>query len=229
MTCAKATDLRTEPNSLRVLGVRAFRAGEVPCPRSAIDFREGPIARVLPPALDLEIGCGVGMHPLHYADLNPERTLIAIEHTRTRFGTFARAYAERPRKNLIPVHANAIGWVTHALPLESIDRCFLLYPNPYPKSQDLNKRWHAMPFMQQILAVLKPGGTLRMATNESFYIQEARQYFREYWKLEELSYQELRSGGGHTPRTHFEKKYLERGQVCFDLCVQKPMHKAPGA
>ncbi len=40
--------------------------------------------------LDIEIGCGVGMHPLLYASAHPERFLIAIEKTREKFGKFAK-------------------------------------------------------------------------------------------------------------------------------------------
>jgi tRNA G46 methylase TrmB len=137
-----------------VFEIRTFRADQVRLPRN---FVEPSFAPGVP--LDLEIGCGVGWHPIQYVQKNPARHLIAIEHTRNRFASFerrARSHAEI--KNLTPVHADAIEWVTHALAPESVDRIFLLYPNPYPKRSDLNKRWHAMPFMGRLLGVLKMGG-----------------------------------------------------------------------
>ena len=36
-------------------------------------------------ALDIEIGCGVGLHPIQYQAKNLERTLVAIEHTKEKY------------------------------------------------------------------------------------------------------------------------------------------------
>jgi tRNA (guanine-N7-)-methyltransferase len=166
--------------------------------------------------LDIEIGCGVGLHPILYQGQHPERCLVAIEHTKEKFDKFYRRFQNHGSpKNLIPVHANGISWVSQQLPMNSVDRFYFLYPNPNPKPGDLNKRWYAMPFMQKVLEVLKPGGQLILATNEFFYKEEALDYFLNYWKLKLLEETILKSDFKH--RTHFEKKYLERGEDCFNL------------
>ena len=71
---------------MKDLNVRSFSAGTIPKPRFPFEFDF-----VSTGLLDIEIGCGVGMHPLRYAKENPSRTLLAIEHTRTRFNTFKRS------------------------------------------------------------------------------------------------------------------------------------------
>ena len=106
--------------------IRSFRAEKIRKPRN---FIEPKFAPGIP--LDLEIGCGVGWHPIHYARQNPDRFLVAIEHTRTRFESFERRTVRHPElKNLMAIHADAIEWVTHVLMPESVERIFLLYPNP---------------------------------------------------------------------------------------------------
>jgi tRNA G46 methylase TrmB len=98
-----------------------------------------------------------------------------------------------------------------------------MYPNPYPKKSDLNKRWHAMPFMGRLLEVLRPQGEITLVTNERFYFEEARAYYLRNWGLqsiEEITFV-AKSVPGGLPRTHFEKKYLARGQECFQLRVRK--------
>jgi tRNA G46 methylase TrmB len=174
--------------------------------------------------LDLEIGCGAGWHPIRYAQKNPERFLVAVEHTHNRFASFERRLSRHPSvTNLKAVHANAVAWVTHALERESVDRVFFLYPNPYPKSSDLNKRWYGMPFMQRVIDVLKPGGEIVFSTNEAFYSSEAKQFMTRQWGLkqvENLEFSKETAPAGY-PRTHFEKKYLERGERCFQLRFAK--------
>ncbi|RYZ76552.1 MAG: SAM-dependent methyltransferase [Proteobacteria bacterium] len=171
---------------------------------------------------DLEIGCGVGWHPIQYAKANKDRRLIAIEHTREKFEKFAGRVDRHPElSNILPVHADAMRWVTHAIPAESVDRVFLLYPNPEPKAS--NKRWLRMPFFQRLLEIMKPGATLTLATNIESYFQEALEYGQKAWGLElvETRSFKLEDELPGLPRTHFEKKYLVRGETCFDVTFRK--------
>lgn len=172
-------------------------------------------------SLDFEIGCGVGLHPIQYAGQNPKRYLIAVEHTLEKFKKFSRRFESHPKlKNLLPVHANAISVAHHLIAKASIERCFILYPNPNPKN--LNQRWHAMPFMGELLDLLTPTGELIMATNELFYAEEAIHWMTNYWGLEaEIMEVTQAQVNTHAPWTHFEKKYLLRGETCFHLTFKK--------
>ncbi len=196
--------------------VRTFNAAAV----------EPPLVHTpLPPSfldgspLDLEIGCGVGWHSIQYANAHPGRRLIAIEHTREKFLSFQRRALSHPAlaTRLLPVHADAIRWITHMIEPCSLDAIFILYPNPEPKAA--NQRWFRMPFFHQLLGTLKPGATIHLATNVAAYALEAEQYAANAWNLKLENRNELTSS--LTPRTHFEKKYLARGETCFDLTFSK--------
>lgn len=174
--------------------------------------------------ITLEIGCGVGLHPLQYALNFPNHLMIAFEHTREKFEKFQRRLNNHSQlSNLVAIHGNAISWITHGVLTSSIDKLFLLYPNPNPKARDLNKRWHAMPFMSEILRVLKDDGELIIATNEKSYALEAIEWMTSEWKCLLVEQREI--GLNQTPewkaRTHFEKKYIERGETCYNLRFRK--------
>jgi tRNA (guanine-N7-)-methyltransferase len=170
--------------------------------------------------LELEIGCGVGLHPILFGKEFPNTTLIAIEHTREKFLKFERRLARHPElKNIFGVHANAIAFVNQHVKKESVDRLWLLYPNPNPKSADLNRRWHAMPFAEQLIASLKPGAELVTATNLEWYAQEAQEFWTRCWGLKLVS--QIQMDSGSVARTHFEKKYLERGERCWNLVFKR--------
>lgn len=192
--------------------IRAFNKTEIPKP---IWDKELPSNFQ---NLDIEIGCGVGFHPIFYARNNPDRLLVAIEKTSEKFAKFERRYVNHHSPfNLVPVHANAVAWITHYVKPLSVDKYFILYPNPYPK--DPQKRFFVMPFMTHLLETLKVGGHITLATNELFYAEEARKFASEYWKLEIL--EDSIVPISQQPRTHFEKKYLERGDICYNLIFAK--------
>ena len=50
-----------------------------------------------------------------------------------------------PRDNLVPVHADALPWVVHALYPAQVEHFFILYPNPEPHNPA--QRWLNMPFL----------------------------------------------------------------------------------
>jgi tRNA G46 methylase TrmB len=195
--------------------IREFDLAQVPWPRTVDTGHWGGTSDV---PLDLEIGCGVGWHPIRYANENPGRRLIAIEQTRAKFERFrSRLNAHSELDNLHPVHANAIHWIAHKLGPDSIERCFLLYPNPEPKAP--NRRWMRSPFMHHLLKTIRRGGMLTLASNERWYIDEACEWAERFWKLKLSTITEFNraSEPDFLARTHFEKKYLARGQSCFNV------------
>lgn len=192
--------------------IRAFDPEKVP------KSEKFPEIKLPEPPYDIEVGCGVGYHPIKYANRFPNRTVIAIERTHERFAKFlGRIRGNKVGGNLIPIHSDALIWIVHHIPPKSVARYFFLYPNPFPK----NRRWYTMPFMQYVIESLQEEGTISMATNVEEYHEEAKKYFRYHWNLivEEAKKIEPDS----EPRTHFEKKYLERGEECWNLVVAKPI------
>ena len=180
------------------------------------------IASWLEEPLDLEIGCGVGWHPIAYAIKNPDRHLIAIEHTRAKFEKFASRYERNSRPtNLLPVHANAMSWVAMNLPNDSLERVFLLYPNPWPKNPA--QRWLRMPFFGELLKKLKRAGEITLVTNEKWYSSEAKDAAAQQWGLaiKEQRAISLKENPEFVPRTHFEQKYFNAGQTLHESVFSK--------
>lgn len=200
-----------------VKGVEIRRTFTKPQLKTKPDPRaEALIANLKP--LDLEIGCGAGLHPIRRALSHPDRNLIALEHTRNKFDKFWGRYLNHKEpENLAPIHGNAISWIADQDFVDKVEEIFLLYPNPNPKRR--NQRWFCMPFFECLLRALKPGGRITLATNLKDYFDEARDMALREWKLK-IVREGLYQG---PPRTHFEKKYMERGESCFELIVEKPV------
>ncbi len=194
--------------------LRAFDPTHIPKPRGLVDANWELIRRDFGGAIDLEIGCGVGMHPIRRALAHPSHFLVALERTREKFEKFERRYESHARPlNLLPVHADAVSWVAHRLPLDiKISRLFLLYPNPEPKAK--SQRWIHMPFFEMLLT--RVVGEVHLATNIASYFGEFSQGMRARGFMapaqDTIS---LESVTDFKPRTHFESKYFLRGEKLF--------------
>ena len=171
--------------------------------------------------LIVEIGAGKGMHACLYAKNNPEHDLIAIERTQNKFTAFNNLVQSVSNEvvnldNILAVHADAIPYCVHALPVQSVDVFYLLYPNPEPKNP--NQQWLNMPFFEFLLSRLKPKGKVILASNIEEYIDNAYQQAVDTWCLasqrEEVAIE--------SKRTHVESKYLARGETCWELEMIKP-------
>lgn len=171
--------------------------------------------------LIVEIGAGKGMHACLYAKNNPEHDLIAIERTQNKFTAFNNLVQLVSNEvvnldNILAVHADAIPYCVHALPVQSVDVFYLLYPNPEPKNP--NQQWLNMPFFEFLLSRLKPKGKVILASNIEEYIDNAYQQAVDTWCLAT----QRKEVPIESKRTHFEIKYLARGETCWELEMIKP-------
>lgn len=188
--------------------IRQFQAQRMHAPRDFQMIRPEPVC--------VEIGAGKGKHALLFSTQEPEKQLIAIERTREKYLAMQKQHVLEGQKNLQPIHADAMSWVVHALMPAQVEQFFILYPNPEPHNSA--QRWLNMPFFEFLLSRLQVGGTITLASNIAEYIAEAEQQLINIWKLPFVK-EVINSTSA---RTHFEIKYLERGELCQQLIITKP-------
>lgn len=188
--------------------IRQFQAQRMHAPRDFQAIANTPVC--------VEIGAGKGKHALLFSGQHPEQTLYAIERTREKFLAMQKQHGLEPRTNLQPVHADALPWIVHALYPAQVEQCFILYPNPEPHNPA--QRWLNMPFFEFLLSRLQPNGQITLASNIPEYIAEAEQQLLALWKLPF----EKQVIAADSARTHFEIKYLQRGELCQQLIIRKP-------
>lgn len=164
----------------------------------------------------VEIGAGKGKHALLFSGQYPQQILYAIERTKEKFLAMQKQQRLDLRPNLYPVHADALPWMVHALYPEQVQQFFILYPNPEPHNPA--QRWLNMPFFEFLLSRLNAEGTITLASNIPDYIDEAEQQLKQLWQLPYIK-QKI---APDSARTHFEIKYLERGELCQQLMITKP-------
>lgn len=190
------------------MSIRQFQAQRIHAPREFQPIAQQPIC--------IEIGAGKGKHALLRSQQYPESQLIAIERTREKFLAMQKLHQQAALSNLQVIHADAIAWTVHALYPAQAQQIFILYPNPEPHNPA--QRWLNMPFFEFLLSRLAPNGQITLASNIPEYIEEAAAQLNSLWKLPF----EQQVIGADSARTHFEIKYLERGELCQQLLITKP-------
>lgn len=187
---------------------RIFNNHAIHAPRDFVPITNTPIC--------LEIGAGKGKHAAMFAEQNPNKTLIAIERTHEKYHAFSKLAEQKHLPNLHAIHADAIAWAVFALYPKQIQTCFILYPNPEPKNK--NQRFLNMPFFEFLLSRMADNGQIIIASNIAEYITEAEQLLDEVWCLPYMKRQIQTTSA----RTHFEIKYLSRGELCQEIIITKP-------
>ncbi|MCF2947455.1 tRNA (guanine-N(7)-)-methyltransferase [Paraglaciecola aquimarina] len=158
--------------------------------------------------LILDSCCGVGESTTNIAQDHPDARVIGIDKSALRTDKH-QSYAANLDNYLI-IRADLNDFL-RLLVLENIKlyKHYLLYPNPYPKSAHLQRRWYATSALTDIL---KLGGQLEVRSNWQLYIQE----FSLALQLAKINNQ-VNEYSSHPAITPFERKYWLSGQKSWQL------------
>ena len=116
----------------------------------------------------LEIGFGGGEHLAGWAAQRPDVLFLAAEPFVNGVASALRHIAERGLDN-VRLHAGDGRDLMETLPAASIDRLFLLFPDPWPKTRHHKRRLVGPGFIDKAARVLRGGGRLRFATDWTDY------------------------------------------------------------
>jgi len=120
----------------------------------------------------LEIGFGAGEHLAGQAAAHPDVGLIGCEPFLNGV-VGALGHIERQGLTNIRLHMGDALEVLERLPDASLDRLFLLHPDPWPKARHAKRRFMNPGPLDVIAAKLKPGGEFRFGTDHPVYCRWA--------------------------------------------------------
>lgn len=114
----------------------------------------------------LEVGFGGGEHLAAQARANPDALLIGCEPY---VNGVARLLSLTDDVDNVRVVIDDARLLLKALPAASIDRIFVLFPDPWPKTRHHKRRIVNPETLSDMARLLKPGGELRLATDIMSY------------------------------------------------------------
>ena len=116
----------------------------------------------------LEIGFGGGEHLAAQAAAHPHQRYIGAEPFLNGVASCLRHIEESGAQN-VRLHLGDAREVIERLPDASIDLCFILFPDPWPKKRHWKRRLIQRDFLDELARVLKPGAEVRFATDWQHY------------------------------------------------------------
>lgn len=121
-----------------------------------------------PSRIWLEIGFGGGEHLAEQASRHPDIGFIGAEVFLNGIAKLLAAIDSRQIDNIRLWPEDARDLLTR-LPDASLDRIFLLFPDPWPKARHADRRFLAPATIAELARVLKDGGTFRLASDHPVY------------------------------------------------------------
>ena len=204
--------LRPRQERLLDLALPRFRltAAEAACPRVIFPGAE---------ALWLEVGFGGGEHALALAAANPAVGLIASEVFENGLCSLLTRIVPEGEEASAPVPDRLRLWPEDArhlvalLPDASLDRLYLMFPDPWPKSRHAKRRFVHPAMLPVVARVLKPGAIWRIASDDPTYQDWVQEVFADQALFIQQSLVALRPDGW--PPTRYEQKALREGRTPF--------------
>ncbi len=127
-----------------------------------------PEPQNLPTKVALEIGFGGGEHLLAQARHNPDTLWIGCEPF---INGVAKCLAGIDKEKLqnIRLFTDDARKLVEAMPAESVDSIFILFPDPWPKLRHNKRRLVNAETLAMLHRIHKPGGRLLLATDHEDY------------------------------------------------------------
>jgi tRNA (guanine-N7-)-methyltransferase len=140
----------------------------IPAPALDVLLDPGTLFAMPVRAIWLEIGFGSGEHLAAQAAAHPDIGFIGCEVFETGIATLLRSVEAERLDNLRLWPDDARRLLAH-LPPASIDRAFLLFPDPWPKQRHSNRRFVAPGNLDRLADLLADGAELRIASDDPGY------------------------------------------------------------
>lgn len=196
--------------------LRAGQASLVEDLLPRISVPDGPLsARTLfgnDRPLQLEIGFGAGEHLAGQAAMRPDHGLIGCEPFLNGVVGALLHVRDQELEN-VRLHMGDALDVLSRLPDASLDRVYLLHPDPWPKARHAKRRFMNPGPLDRISAKLKPGGEFRFGTDHPIYCRWAMMQMnaRRDFEWRARSADDFLNRPADWPETRYERKARRLG------------------
>ncbi len=157
----------------------------------------------------LEVGFGGGEHLVHMAARYPDIGLIGCEPFVNGIAMLLGKIRAEAVTNL-KIHPGDVRDLFEVLPAGILQKAFLNYPDPWPKSRHHRRRFVTQGYLTGLARIMAPGAEFRIATDIPDYVRQALD------EVPQAGFDLVAQGGtpwGDWLPTRYEQKALREGRV----------------
>ena len=165
----------------------------------------------------LDSCCGVGQSTRLIAQQHPDALVIGVDKSAHRINRNVDEVCKDSGEvvdNYLLIRADLNDFYRLVVKQQwQVAKHYILYPNPWPKSKHIRRRWHGSAVFPEIMQI---GQSIILRSNWRLYLEE----FQFAADLTGLTGQ-MSQVDDATPLTPFEAKYRASGQTCWQLSFQR--------
>jgi len=169
----------------------------------------------------LDSCCGVGQSTRLLAEKNPEALVIGVDKSASRIERNVEGFDENDGYHADNYHLVRADLNDFYRLVKSanwpVKKHYILYPNPWPKSKHVQRRWHGSAVFPTLINI---GEQLILRSNWRLYLEEF-QYAADIAGL----LGEIAPVNDSQSLTPFEAKYQASGQQCWQLLITPAIYK----
>ena len=166
--------------------------------------------------LYFEIGFGYGEHTVHQAMLNKNYRIVACETYINGVLSLLDKIEENKIEN-IRIYNDDARFLLEKIPDHSIDKIFILFPDPWPKKRQNKRRIINNEFLDLVKLKLKKGGILFFASDIANYVEWTFDFAKDKFKYKFNSIEDCKNEPKWWIRTRYQQKAIKEGRESYFL------------
>ncbi|MDA0240241.1 MAG: tRNA (guanosine(46)-N7)-methyltransferase TrmB [Proteobacteria bacterium] len=176
----------------------------------------------------LEVGFGAGEHLAAQARANPNVVIVGCEPFQNGVAALLATIEQESLTN-IRIHDDDVRPLLESLPGASIDRIFILHPDPWPKLRHQRRRIISPSVLDQLARIAADDAELRFATDHMEYARWTLDHFLRHedfeWSAQRAADWRQRPAGMAV--TRYEAKARAAGGACVYLNFHRKARPKP--
>ena len=161
----------------------------------------------------VDLGCGDGSFLCALAQRMPHKDFLGIERLLTRIRASARKASTLDNVRLLRIESSYA--VRYLLPVGSIERFYLLFPDPWPKRRHHRRRIMRPDFLKSIHAALQRDGGFYIATDDADYFDLINEMAQSHDGFA------TSNGAVDLPLSRFGRLFQQKGATIHSLELRK--------
>lgn len=164
--------------------------------------------------MEVELGSGDGTFIVERAKASPDHHFLAVERLMGRARKIIRKLKREELTNVKVLRLESFYVLSRLCPLNSLDRVWILFPDPWPKAKHHRRRLIQPDFLEAAHLALKPEGMVCFGTDHEEYFHWAKEVWEEQpnWNESDAWDWSL------DPVTDFQRGFEAEGRSVHRMC-----------